>query len=298
MIHHKHKIVLSASRRTDIPAFYMDWFMHGIREGCFEVVNPFSRQVSRVDCTVENVHTIVFWSKNFQPFLENGYGERLRKAGYHLFFNFTVNSPSTRLEPGVPDLSRRIQQLECLCRRFDPGTVTWRFDPIIFNTDSSGTAGNNLGSFVEIADAAAGAGITRCVTSFLDIYAKVKRRVAGVPDLTLVDPSDEEKCRLLLQMEKTLSDRKISLSTCCEASLMKKMPRSSTISASSCIPSHLLAELFGGHISLQPDRGQRVKQGCGCGLSVDIGSYSKHPCYHDCLFCYANPVSPKRREED
>jgi DNA repair photolyase len=180
-----------------------------------------------------------------------------------------------------------------LCQRFGKEAVSWRFDPIVFYTVGSSPQENNLKNFLTIADAAASAGIHRCITSFLDMYAKVKRRVAKRPGLVLVDPSDAEKVRILVRMQNALSARKISLYTCCETALLAKLPENTVISASGCISHRLLTELFGGGLSRRPDRGQRVKQGCGCGASVDIGSYAKHPCYHDCLFCYANP-SPSR----
>ena len=85
------KTVISASRRTDIPAFYMEWFMRQIVKGTFEVVNPYNRHISRVKAAAADVDTIVFWSKNFGPFLKGRYGEKLIDLGYHLFFNFTIN---------------------------------------------------------------------------------------------------------------------------------------------------------------------------------------------------------------
>ena len=86
------KQILSVSRRTDIPAFYMPWFMDQVTRGLIEVVNPFNQKVRQVNVSPERVHTMVFWSKNFRPFLADRYGERFQAMGYHLFFNFTVNS--------------------------------------------------------------------------------------------------------------------------------------------------------------------------------------------------------------
>ena len=126
------KIVISASRRTDIPAFYMPWFMDRIKRGFFEVVNPYNRKTRRIPATPDEVHTIVFWSKNFYPFLKNSWGEKLQKAGYHLFFNFTINSESPRLEPHLPSLDARLDQLAHLCDQFGSRVVNWRFDPICF----------------------------------------------------------------------------------------------------------------------------------------------------------------------
>jgi hypothetical protein len=102
------KIVLSASRRTDVPAFYMDWFMRSIEQGFFEVTNPYNRRKSIVAATPDKVHTIVFWSKNFARFLDHHYGDFLQRQGYHLFFNFTINSENPLLEPHVPPLQQRL----------------------------------------------------------------------------------------------------------------------------------------------------------------------------------------------
>ena len=126
------KIVISASRRTDIPAFYMPWFMSQIEAGSFEVVNPYNQKAHYVPGTPDKVHTIVLWSKNFGPFIENNYGDRMREKGFQLFFNFTINSDCSLLEPNVPPLGARLDQLEQLCQRFGPETVNWRFDPICF----------------------------------------------------------------------------------------------------------------------------------------------------------------------
>jgi len=133
-------IVISASRRTDIPAFYMEWFMDRIEKGSFDVINPYNHHISVVPATCENVHSIVFWSKNFRPFIENSYGDKLKKRGYNLFFNFTINSYLPLLEPNLPSLADRLDQLESLCSRFNSNTINWRFDPICFYK----TRGNQL----------------------------------------------------------------------------------------------------------------------------------------------------------
>ncbi|MDA3897170.1 MAG: DUF1848 family protein, partial [Desulfobacteraceae bacterium] len=123
------KIVLSASRRTDIPAFYMDWFMERIDKGFFETVNPFNQKKTIVPATPDHVHTIVFWSKDFARFIDGGFGDRLKKKGFHLFFNFTVNSEVSFLEPNIPPIENRIRQANILCKQFGPEAIFWRFDP-------------------------------------------------------------------------------------------------------------------------------------------------------------------------
>ncbi len=287
--------VVSASRRTDIPAFYMDWFFEQIQQGCFDVVNPYNRQVSRVTATPEHVHTIVFWSKNFGPFIQGGFGKKLKNMGYNLFFNFTINSESSRLEPNVPPLNQRLDQLGELCQDSDPRALSWRFDPICFFESNGKKIQDNLHDFSRIAMQASRCGVTRCVTSFMDQYPKIQKRIMKIKQFSFVDLPLETKKDILLQMETELAEKNIGLYTCCEKKVLGALPEDSRITKSACIPNHLLVEIFGGNLSLKKDKGQRVTNGCGCMVSVDIGSYHYHPCYHNCLFCYANP-SPEISE--
>jgi hypothetical protein len=291
------KIVLSASRRTDIPAYYMPWFFAGIRSGHFEVVNPYNRCVSRVPSDPETVHSVVFWSKDYGPFLSGGYGESLQQQGYGLFFNFTVNSVHPVLEPNVPSLPRRLAQMRELSERFGPQCIQWRFDPVCHtHGPGSADAPDNLGDFRRIADAAAACGITRCITSFLDDYAKIRKRMATLPGFGLRNPSMERKQRLLLEMAERLRSRGIRLYTCCENEVLEGLSRRSGIRPAGCVPGKRLVSLYGEGISTARDSGQRTRQGCGCTVSRDIGSYDLHPCYHNCLYCYANPKAPSSRK--
>lgn len=285
------KIVLSASRRTDIPALYMPWFMDRIEAGYFEVVNPYNRRVRLVQATADAVHTIAFWSKNFGPFLDHGYGQRLLDAGYHLFFNFTINSEDDLLEPNLPTLDERITQLETLSAAFGSRAVNWRFDPICHYRFGQAAVRDNLADFDKIGRRAAMAGIERCITSFVDDYSKIRRRLARHSGLKFIDPPLARKVDILTGLENRLGAVKIRLRTCCEKDVIAALPPESSIAPSSCIPNRLLKSLYGGNPPLRKDGGQRIKAGCGCQVSVDIGSYRDQPCYHNCLFCYANPAS-------
>ena len=285
------KIVISASRRTDIPAFYMPWFMQRIKCGVFEVVNPFNRQVKKVPATPTDVHTIVFWSKNFGLFLKKGYGQNLQKAGFNLFFNFTINSYAPLLEPHVPPLNVRLEQLEQLCDCFGSRAINWRFDPICFFSTRKGLVEDNLNDLNRIADKAAECEIRRCITSFMDPYPKIKHRLTSMPNFSFSNPPIETKKGIIVKMEQTLIAGNINLKLCCEKEVLDALPATTTVTESSCIPNDLLGELFGGTLSLKKDTGQRVQKGCGCKVSVDIGSYHHQPCFHNCLFCYANPAS-------
>jgi len=283
------RIIISASRRTDIPAFYMPWFMERIERGYAQTVNPYNRQTKDIPLSPQHIHSIVFWSKSFGPFIAGGYGERLQKAGFHLFFNFTVNSESHRLEPHVPPLDDRLRHLERLCATYGAEAVTWRFDPVCFYETASGRR-DNLGDFERIAKVASKCGVRRCITSFRDDYQKIRKRTATLSDFRFIDPPIEKKARILTRMAAYLDDIGISLYTCCEKAVLDTLPPDSGIHPAACIDNRLLARLYGDDVSLKRDSGQRVKQGCGCRVSVDIGDYKQHPCYHNCLFCYANPV--------
>ena len=285
------KIVISASRRTDIPAFYMPWFMEQVGKGFFEVVNPFNQHVSVVPATPKQVHTIVFWSKNFGLFIDQAYDRQLLRLGYHLFFNFSVNSDNPDLEPHVPPLNQRLDQLEYLSRQYGPDAVNWRFDPICFYRTGPGALQDNLNDFSVVADRAAELKLSRCITSFMDHYPKIRRRLSSRSGFEFVDPPLPQKVKTILAMENYLAALNIRLFTCCEKDLIQALPATSAVTPSSCIPSDLLMEIYPGRLSLKKDTGQRVKAGCGCKVSVDIGSYRLQPCYHNCLFCYANPKS-------
>lgn len=287
------QIVISASRRTDIPAFYMDGFMESIRKGFFEVSNPYNQKIFRKPVTPDTVHTIVFWSKNFGPFIKGEFGQKLLAMGYNLFFNFTINSHSPLLEPRIPSLNNRLNQLQDLCRAFGAETVNWRFDPICFYKSKESGVKDNLHDFSRIAEWASQCGITRCISSFMDHYPKIKKRIVSIPGFSFVEPGIEDKTEILLKMEKELLEKNIDLYTCCEKEVLENIPPDSGIKKSSCIPNDLFVKIFGGDLSFKKDTGQRIKDGCGCMVSVDIGSYLRHPCYHNCLFCYANPSSEK-----
>jgi len=263
--------------------------MQSIKRGAFEVANPYNQKRSRVIATPDHVHTIVFWSKDFRCFIDKAYGEALKRLGYHLFFNFTVNSESSWLEPNIAPLAERFETLSRLCERFGPECINWRFDPVCFFTLPGGEATHNFQDFREIAAVMRELGIKRCITSFMDHYGKIKKRLSKHPGFFFLDPPMEKKVRILERMAEQLTPMGISLATCCEKEVMAQLPENSSIRTSECISGRLLTALFGGNLSLQKDTGQRVKQGCGCTRAWDIGSYKLQPCRHNCLFCYANP---------
>jgi len=285
--------ILSASRRTDIPGWYTPWFLAQITKGCFTIQNPYNKTSKQVDARPESVHSIVFWSKNFGPFQDLYADQILKDMGYHLYFNFTINSRNAWLEPNLPGLSERLKQARRLCKKFGPEKLSWRFDPICFYTLDNKEIENNLGDFTMIADAMAEMGISRCVTSFYDGYTKIKARVSylsslGNPTVCFVDPTIEKKQQVIQRMAAYLEQKNIDLLLCCETSVFQTLGKGSHVKQNACIDGKLLKCLYGGTPETGKDYGQRSKLGCQCTKSIDIGGYSDHPCYHNCLFCYAN----------
>ena len=289
------KQILSASRRTDIPAFYLEWFIKRIRKGSFEIKNPYNKITKTVDSNPDKIHTIVFWSKNYELFLKTSTYKELKEMGYELFFHFSINSESPMLEPSLPPLEERLVQLERLCEINGPKTITWRFDPICFYKTSSGLMENNLSDFVNITEKAAELGISRCATSFADNYRKVERRIKflknkGKDVPVLVEVDIKKRIDIIKRMSSLLGQKGIELFLCSERDLYSSLDNKTNINESACISGKYLAEIFKGDPELKRDYGQRANLGCNCSKSIDIGSYKHHPCYHNCLFCYANPA--------
>ena len=288
--------ILSASRRTDIPAFYMDWFMDGINQGFINVKNPYNKIVKRVDLSPKAVHSIVFWSKNYDAFIKKHAGEELEQRGFHIYFNFTINSESAVLEPNLPSLKKRLKQLETLASVFGPEKISWRFDPICFYDIGKKGRGNmnNLSDFPMIADVAATLGINKCVSSFFDDYQKIQRRIRRLNQtqpaaVFFTTPAMGKKTEVIHRMARHLKSKRITLYLCCEKEVFSNLDADAAVLENACIDGRLLKSLFGGNPVTQRDYGQRSTLGCRCTKSIDIGSYDTQPCFHNCLFCYANP---------
>lgn len=291
-----HPIILSASRRTDIPGCYTPWFLAQIEQGWFDVTNPYTRQERRVSTGTKDVHSIVFWSKNYGPFLDLCAHRLLTEKGYSLFFNFTINSAEPLLEPKVPLLDQRLAQARQLIEAFGPESLYWRFDPICFYRTPEGVRQNNLNDFLSIARFLSRLGVRRCVTSFYDNYRKIQYRLnrlekTGCRVPRFFEPNDEMRLRIIQRMEKTLKQLNMDLFLCCEKPLFDEISEKTDVRENACIDGQRLKKLFGGTPDTGRDRGQRSKHGCRCTKSVDIGSYQDHPCGHNCLFCYANPLT-------
>ena len=280
--------VISASRRTDIPAFYIDWFLHRLKLGSFKLSNPYNGTVRNVAVSKRSVGAVVFWSKNFAPLLK-----RLKElSGWPAVFNFTLNSGDPLLEPGVPSLDERKEQMRALVSIYGTGAVRWRFDPVVFYS-ADGVERNNLGSFQALLEFAGGVGIKSCTISFMDLYRKIARREKHLPGFRFLYPDTARLVETAAWMAELAAGCGIRLFTCCEAGVGRAQIEN--LVPGRCIDHDLISRLYGADLSGKQDTGQRKTAGCLCQESVDVGSYGEQPCLCGCLYCYANPVvKPKR----
>ncbi|MGB4338202.1 MAG: DUF1848 domain-containing protein [Bacillota bacterium] len=271
-------MIISASRRTDIPAFYSEWFMNRIRAGYCLVANPFNpKQLSRVSLLPGDVDAIVFWSKNPAPLVRHL--NELDAAGYRYYFQYTICDYPAELELHVPPLDHRIATARRLADLLTPRRVIWRYDPIIVsnNTDIA----YHRRAFSRLAAALEGA-TTRVVVSLADYYAKVRRNLGNLERAgwRFQECSDmETECReLLAWMAQTASEHGMEIQSCSEAVSLADIG----IKAGKCIDDGLLNELWGIPLS-RKDPGQR--DACLCAVSKDIGA--NDTCLHGCRYCYA-----------
>lgn len=265
-------MLISASRRSDVPAFHTEWFLQALKEGSVTVTNPYNKKQQRqVLLDREAVTAFVFWTKNPQPFQPAL--ARLDEAAYPYYFQFTLNNYPAIFEPGLPSLADRIKTLQELFCRLGPGRIVWRYDPIIFFPGFA--AREHLANFRTLADQLAGL-VRSCTFSFYQPYRKVARRMAAAGARL---PDRAEKRQLIAQLARSGQKRGIRLSACCSELDYTDLG----VGPAACIDPVLVREISGQELALAKDRHQRP--GCNCAAAVDIGSYST--CRHGCLYCYA-----------
>jgi hypothetical protein len=278
--------VISASRRTDLPAHFPDWLAGAVRAETAEVQGP-SGRVLRVDLRPGAVHTLVLWSKDFSALLEDRSSLRtlLRKFD-QLYLLFTITGlGGTIIERGVLPPDKALDQLGPLAELAGhPRRVSVRFDPVVHWVES-GRARTNLGFFERLAPRAASEGLTDVRISFAQWYGKARRRASRL-EFEYVDPPGEEKLEAARVLAEVASLWKLRLFSCSQ-DFLTEVPG---IRASACIDGSLLGELHPkrASASLGKDKSQRPE--CGCTESIDIGSYTQ-TCPHACLYCYANPLT-------
>ncbi|MFX0188269.1 MAG: DUF1848 family protein [Candidatus Hodarchaeota archaeon] len=279
--------IISCSRRTDIPAFLMDWVIEKMKIGYVDVVNPFNRkQISRVSLNPKDVKCWVWWSKNFEGWIKsyNSYEELFKSYNGH-YFQFTINSPS-ELESNIKiSLEKRFKQLEWLINEFGTNSISYRFDPIIlYKNKDSDKIRNNLDKFEYIVEHISPLGLDEMIFSIATIYPKVKTRMekrGKIPiDLTL-----EKKLELINRLIEICNRHNIKLRACCQPDLLEI----DGIEQAHCIDAYKIEKIVGEVIPKIRDTGQR--DSCGCYKSKDIGGYTGiFRCKHNCDYCYASPA--------
>ncbi len=276
------KHIISASRRTDIPAYYLKWFIERLREGYVEVTNPFYRkQIKQVSLLPDDVEWIVFWSRNYGPFLK----QRIQFEAYKLFFHFTI-LPRSKLEKRGLPINRLIDQLNQLAELYGPKHIIWRYDPLVYWQDAEGRHTNYKASdFDSLCRAVAQTGVKRCYFSFAYPYGKLngrfKRRFES-GKLTLKSLTEQQA--ITRELETIATNYNIILYSCCNDALLSV----SGIQKGHCIDGKLLNTL--GRAEKVSTAKSPTRKDCGCTRSIDIGDYLKQPCPTSCIYCYANPI--------
>ena len=261
-------MILSASRRTDIPCFFSEWLLNRLREGAVMVRNPLNpRQVSRLALSPQWVDAIVFWSKDPTPLL--GRLDEVDAMGYRYLFQFTLTPYGKGWEPGLRDKAELVHTFRALAQRLGPRRLVWRYDPIVVTDEL--TPAYHRREFAALCQQLTGC-TREVVISFVDPYRKLKGRVPAV--------SPDDMASLAAYIGETAQQYGMSASACCEAMDLSAYG----IKRSACIDKRKLEALCGAPLSLGPDKHQRP--GCGCCESVDIGAYDT--CSNGCVYCYAN----------
>jgi hypothetical protein len=264
-------MIISASRRTDIPAFYSHWFFKRLEQGFVMVRNPFNpMMVRKIDLNPNLVDGIVFWSKNPRPMMD-----RLELLNsYHFYFLFTITAYGPDLEKNLPAKEEVIDTFIELAQRIGKEKVIWRYDPIFL----SGNIDDSYHSrrFEYIAGKLHGY-TERCIISFLDMYKKCERNLKEFNIKTL-NSNDMQRLAGLLGGIARQYD--LQIVTCAEEMDFQEMG----IGHGKCIDDELLRRICGHPLVFKKDPYQRKT--CRCVESVDIGTYDT--CPHHCLYCYAN----------
>lgn len=269
-------MIVSVSRRTDVPAWYADWFFNRLRAGEALVRGPYNpRLVRRVPLTPEVVDGFVFWTKNPAPMLD-----RLPELGRTAYyFQVTVTAYGQDLEPGVPAKGRAVvPAVRELARRIGPERVVWRYDPILLTARYSMDWHRRY--FAALAHRLSGS-VRRCVISFLDPYPGMER---DARTLGLRPPDRDEQTALAACFAEEAGRWGMTVQTCAEAADLSRFG----VARGSCIDPALLEAQLGRKLTVERDRNQRPA--CGCASSVDIGMYGG--CGHRCRYCYAGGGRP------
>lgn len=265
-------MIISASRRTDIPSYYADWFYNRIKEGYVCVRNPMNvHQISRISLSPDVIDGIVFWTKNPHPMMDRL--DLLRN--YMYYFQFTINSYGRDIEANIPSKNDIIiPTFRTLSDKIGPERVIWRYDPILLTEKYS--VDYHIHYFEEIAKRLSGY-TEKCIISFVDLYRNTK---SNTKDLGLLPLETTAMYEMAHRMSEIALKYGIKMESCAEKINLDQFG----IEHGHCIDCSLFERLLGCRLDLDKDKNQREE--CGCVASVDIGMYNT--CKNGCKYCYAN----------
>lgn len=265
-------MILSVSRRTDVPNYYSDWFLNRIKEGYLYVKNPMNiHQISKIDLSPTVVDCIVFWTKNPTPMIDKL--DELK--AYKYYFQFTLTGYGKDMEPNLPHKKNEVIPLfQKLSSKIGSEKVVWRYDPIII-TDKY-TIEYHMKAFQEIASALNGY-TDKVVISFVDLYTKAKKNMQKISAVSMEHIKINEFAAKLAAIAK---ENKMKIATCAENIDLSFCG----IEHNSCIDMELTEKIIGCSIRSQKDKNQREE--CRCVESIETGTYNT--CRNGCKYCYAN----------
>lgn len=265
-------MIISASRRTDIPAYFSDWFYHRLREGFVLVRNPMNfHQVSRIKISKDTVDGFVFWTKNPIPMIT-----RLDELeGYPYYFQWTLNAYGKDIERNVPSKSEYlIPAFQRLAQKIGKERLVWRYDPIFLNEKY--TLDYHYHYFEQLC-AKLCTSTDKCIISFIDVYRGTRKRMHP---MNIIEPSADMRNEIAGTFARTAKKYGLSVDTCAEEIELAHIG----IHHAGCIDKARLEKIGGYALNIRQDRHQRKH--CACAESVDIGAYNT--CKNACLYCYAN----------
>jgi hypothetical protein len=273
-------MIISASRRTDIPAFYAEWFINRIRAGYCTVPNPFNqKQISKVTLHPEDVDVIVFWTRNPKPFFP--YLDELDQRGFRYYFQYTLLGYPREIDTKSPDRDAALSIFRELANRVGPDRMIWRYDPIVFSQLTG--ASYHTENYTQIATALNGYTF-RSVISVMDMYAKFRKRIVKLNQegvgIVAYDGAKSQRFEDLMQtFVRTATENRMQIQSCAEELDLTVYG----IQPGKCVDDEFIQATFGIEVGHQKDPGQR--KACGCVVSRDIGIYDS--CQFGCQYCYA-----------
>jgi hypothetical protein len=287
-------MIISASRRTDIPAFYSEWLRRRLEAGFCTVPNPFNaRQVARVSLRAEDVEAIVFWTRHARPIF--ALLPVLERRGAPFYFQYTITGYGRPVEKRTPPSAVAVATFRDLAARLPRGAVVWRYDPILVGP--AFPVAEHLARFSGLAAALEGA-TQRVVVSFVHIYRKSERRLGKLfawgEELARDPTADSETEKLLAGLAEIAGAHGMALEACAQERDYEHVG----VGRTRCVDDRILAALAPGSWPTRRDTGQRPH--CRCIPSKDIGMVDT--CAFGCAYCYATRSDAtgrrRRREHD